>query len=96
MSPELLLWFPEAFEPDSRSLIRALGLELVEVAESDARRFALNLVSDERTVTMTDRAPRVAALLRARGLTVVELPTAQLAKGGGGVRCTALTLHPAP
>ena len=96
VTPNLLLWCPEAFEPESRSRLRSLDVENVEVAESDARRFALNLVSDGRTVTMTDRAPRVAALLRNRGLAVVELPTAQLAKGGGGVRCTALTLHPAP
>lgn len=96
VAPDLLLWCPEAFEPGSRARIRALGPELVEVAECDARRFALNLVSDGRTVTMTDRAPRVAAELRDRGLTVLELPTTQLAKGGGGVRCTALTLHPAP
>ena len=45
---------------------------------------------------MTDRAPRLAAQLRARGLRVVELATGQLAKGGGGVRCTALSLNAAP
>ncbi len=44
------------------------------------------------TVTMTRGAPRLAAALRDRGLHVVELDTTQLAKGGGGVRCTALTL----
>ena len=41
---------------------------------------------------MTSGAPRLAADLRARGLTVVELDTTELHKGGGGVRCTALTL----
>ena len=41
---------------------------------------------------MTSGAPRLAADLRARGFTVVELDTTELHKGGGGVRCTALTL----
>jgi N-dimethylarginine dimethylaminohydrolase len=52
----------------------------------------LNLISDGTTVTMTSGAPRLAAELRERGLHVVELDTTELRKGGGGVRCTALTL----
>jgi N-dimethylarginine dimethylaminohydrolase len=55
----------------------------------------LNLISDATTVTMTSGAPRLAADLRERGLHVVELATTELAKGGGGIRCTALTLDTA-
>jgi N-dimethylarginine dimethylaminohydrolase len=95
-NPRTLAWCPPAFDGPSRDRIRGLGLELIEVSEEEAGRFALNLVSDGRTVTMGDGAPRFAALLRDRGLDVVELATAQLAKGGGGVRCTALSLNPAP
>ncbi|MFE1045686.1 hypothetical protein ACFW5S_07480 [Streptomyces olivaceus] len=58
----------------------------------EAGRFALNLVSDGSTVTMARGVPRLAAELRDRGLEVVEPATTELAKGGGGVRCTALTL----
>jgi N-dimethylarginine dimethylaminohydrolase len=94
--PHTLAWCPQAFDAPSRAVLRGLGLELIEVSPAEAARFALNLVSDGRTVTMTDRAPQLAATLRARGLCVVELPTTQLAKGGGGIRCTALTLHSAP
>lgn len=92
-----LAYYPEALDPASRSRLRWLGLELIEVSPEDARAFALNLVSDGTTVTMTCGAPRLAAELRERGLTVEELDTAELRKGGGGVRCTALTLdNPAP
>jgi N-dimethylarginine dimethylaminohydrolase len=91
-----LAWCPQAFDDTSRRRIRGLGLDLLDVTPAEAARFALNLVSDGRTVTMTDRAPRLAARLRARGLDVVELATTQLSKGGGGVRCTALSLNPAP
>jgi N-dimethylarginine dimethylaminohydrolase len=41
---------------------------------------------------MTSGAPQLGGQLRARGLAVVELATTELRKGGGGVRCTALTL----
>ena len=96
IDPQTLAWCPSAFDELSRRRILDLGRELVEVSPGEAANFALNLVSDGATVTMADRAPRLAATLRARGLQVVELATGQLAKGGGGVRCTALTLNPAP
>ncbi|WP_300014093.1 arginine deiminase-related protein [Pseudonocardia sp.] len=92
---QTLAWFPAAFDGPSRDRIRGLGLDLIEVTPAEAGRFALNLISDGSTVTMTDRAPGLAEQLRDRGLAVVPLSTRELAKGGGGVRCTALTLYPA-
>src|SRR3712207_9504185 len=80
------------FDEPSRERIRGLGLDLIEVTTEEAERFALNLVSDGQTVTMTRGAPRLAAALRSHGLTVVELKTTELQKGGGGIRCTSLTL----
>lgn len=91
-NPHTLAYCPDAFDEPSRRRLRGLGLGLIEVAVSEAERFALNLVSDGTTVTMTAGAPRLAAELAALGLHVVELDTTELKKGGGGVRCTALTL----
>jgi len=91
-----LAYCPQALDEASRRCLRDLGLELIEVSVEEAGRFALNLVSDGTTVTMTRGAPRLAGALRARGLRVVELATTELAKGGGGVRCTALTLDNPP
>lgn len=87
-----LAYCPEALDARSRDTLRALGADLVEVSVEEAGRFALNLVSDGTTVTMARGVPRLAAELRDRGLEVVELATTELAKGGGGIRCTALTL----
>lgn len=91
-SGHTLAYNPEALDAASLRTLRGLGLDLIEVAPAEAANFALNLISDGRTVTMTSGAPRLAADLRALGLTVVELDTTELRKGGGGVRCTALTL----
>ncbi|MCR3719730.1 MULTISPECIES: hypothetical protein [Prauserella salsuginis group] len=91
-NPHTLAWCPEALDRPSRDRIENLGLDLIEVSRGEAEHFALNLISDGDTVTMTRSAPRLAAELRSRGLHVVELSTTELAKGGGGVRCTALTL----
>jgi N-dimethylarginine dimethylaminohydrolase len=92
-----LAYCPQALDGPSCRRLSRLGLELIEVSVDEAARFALNLVSDGRTVTMTQRAPGLAGALLDRGLRVVELDTTELAKGGGGIRCTALTLdNPAP
>lgn len=92
-----LAYCPDALDQDSRGRLHGLGLDLIEVSLAEAGQFALNLISDGTTVTMTSGAPRLAEELRERGLQVVELDTTELKKGGGGIRCTALTLdHPAP
>lgn len=91
-----LAYCPEALDAPSLRRLRGLGLDLIEVTVEEAERFALNLVSDGSVVTMTRGVPRLAAALRERGLRVVELDTTELAKGGGGVRCTALTLDNPP
>lgn len=96
-APHTVAYCPEALDEPSRRRLRGLGVDLIDVSVEEATRFALNLVSDGTTVTMTRGAPQLAAALRARGLRVVELDTTELAKGGGGVRCTALTLdNPLP
>lgn len=92
VGPGVLAYCPQALDVPSRQRLVELGLELIEVSLTEAARFALNLVSDGVTVTMTREAPGLAGALRDRGLAVVELDTTELAKGGGGVRCTALTL----
>lgn len=96
VSPRTLAYCPQALDEGSVRTLRGLGLDLIEVSVEEAARFALNLVSDGVTVTMAQGAPRLAAALRERGLEVVELDTTELAKGGGGIRCTALTLDNPP
>lgn len=96
IAPDTLAYCPRALDARSLRTLRGLGVDLIEVSVEEAARFALNLVSDGTTVTMTRGAPLLAAALRDRGLEVVELDTTELAKGGGGVRCTALTLDNPP
>jgi N-dimethylarginine dimethylaminohydrolase len=90
--PRTIAYCPEALDETSVYELHGLGLDLIKVTVDEAAMFALNLISDGTTVTMTAGAPMLAAELRERGLRVVELDTTELRKGGGGVRCTALTL----
>ncbi len=84
---------PDALTDESVEKIRALkGLDLIEVSEHEAvHRLACNLVSTGEHVVMND-APEYAAAIESYGLTTTRLNNPELAKGGGSVRCTTLTL----
>ncbi len=93
ISPDLIAWCPEAFLPSSQEKIRALSIDKIEVSYEEATKgFACNLVSTGETVIMSANAPLLTAALRAKGLTVLTPKISELAKGGGYIRCTSLTL----
>lgn len=92
INPSLIAYCPEVFDEESQEKILALDIEKIDVSLEEAENFALNLVSDGKTVTMTQGCPELAKNLRERGLEVFELKTTELKKGGGGIRCTSLAL----
>lgn len=90
----LIAWCPEAFTRQSRSLLRDFdGVDKIEVSRAEATQgFACNLVSTGETVIMSNRAPKLKSALEARGFNVATPAITELAKGGGFIRCTTLTL----
>ncbi len=94
ISPELIAWCPEAFMPASQEKLRALPIEKIEISLEEATEaFACNLVSTGQTVVMSAHAPHFKAVLESRGLQVITPEISELAKGGGYIRCTTLTLQ---
>jgi N-dimethylarginine dimethylaminohydrolase len=91
----LIAWCPEAFLPESRQKLSQFdGVEKIEVSFTEAKEaFACNLISTGETVIMSARAPLFTAELRQRGFTVITPEISELAKGGGYIRCTTLTLN---
>jgi len=90
---DLIVWCPEAFLPESQAKIRALDLEKIEVSLDEAMYgFACNLVSTGETVVMSAHAPQLQAAIEAKGLRTITPEIQELAKGGGYIRCTTLTL----
>ncbi len=94
LSPNLIGWCPKAFTPESQAKIRAISdLDKIEVSYAEATQgFACNLVSTGETVIMSADAPEYRAAIAAHGLKVVTPSVVELAKGGGYIRCTTLTL----
>jgi N-dimethylarginine dimethylaminohydrolase len=93
LSEDLIAWCPEAFLPESQAKIRTLDIEKIEVSLDEAvHGFACNLVSTGETVVMSAHAPQFQKELESRGLHIITPEITELAKGGGYIRCTTLTL----
>lgn len=90
----LIAYCPEAFTPESQKILEEFDkVDKVIVSLKEAKEaFATNLVSTGETVVMSAKAPRLAEELRARGLRVLTPEISDLAKGGGYIRCTTLTI----
>jgi N-dimethylarginine dimethylaminohydrolase len=90
---DLIAWCPEAFTPESQEKLRAVPIEKIEVSLDEAMKgFACNLVSTGETVVMSAHAPLFKAAIEAKGLKTITPEISELAKGGGYIRCTTLTL----
>lgn len=93
LSEDLIAWCPAAFTDASQDILRALPIKKIEVTLEEAvNGFACNLVSTGKTVIMSDKAPLLAAQLEAHGFETIRPEITELAKGGGYIRCTTLTL----
>ncbi|MEO6109493.1 MAG: arginine deiminase-related protein [Candidatus Saccharimonadales bacterium] len=91
----LIAYCPDAFMPESRELLAAFdGVNKIELSLDEAQHaFAGNLVSTGETVIMSAHAPELKAKFEALGLKVITPEISELAKGGGYIRCTTLTLN---
>ena len=90
----LIAYCPDAFTTESRAILAAFeGVDKIVVSIKEATHaFACNLVSTGQTVIMSAHAPALKAALEARGLVVLTPEVAELAKGGGYIRCTTLSI----
>ena len=90
-----IAYCPEAFTPESQQILSKLeGFDKIIVSETEAKQaFACNLVSTGKTVIMSDSAPKLKAALEQRGIQVLTPAVSELAKGGGYIRCTSLSLN---
>ena len=91
----LIAYCPEAFTPESQEILEAFdGVDKITVSLEEATTaFACNLVSTGETVIMSAHAPLLKQALEAEGLNVLTPEVAELAKGGGYIRCTTLTIE---
>lgn len=89
-----IAYCPQAFTAESqKSLAELEGFDKIIVSETEAKEaFACNLVSTGEAAVMSARAPGLKAELERHGLRVFTPEITELAKGGGYIRCTTLSI----
>jgi N-dimethylarginine dimethylaminohydrolase len=94
IDPELIAYCPKAFTDQSNEIIASLpNIRKIPVSFAEARDcYALNLLSDSQNVFMSATALGLQKQLRRLGKNVIPLAAPELTKGGGFIRCVALTL----
>ena len=89
----LVAYYPAAFSPGSRRVLRRLFPDAVVADDADAACLGLNAVSDGRNVVLPVEATGLAARLAERGFTPVPVPIGELRKSGGGPKCCTMELR---
>lgn len=90
----LIAYCPNAFVESSRRMLEDMTeVEKIVVSEVEAREaFACNLISTGDVVVMSANAPDFASELETHGFGLLRPEINELAKGGGYIRCSTLTL----
>lgn len=70
----------------------AFGENIIWVSETDARNFACNAISIDRSVIMHKVSAELKSALRQRGLEVIEADVSEFLKAGGACKCLTLEI----
>ncbi|MFJ5552284.1 dimethylargininase [Streptomyces sp. NPDC093225] len=89
-----VMYFPEAFSPGSRAVLRRLFPDALVATEADAAALGLNAVSDGLHVLLPQEALGLFEPLRDRGFEPIGMDLGELLKGGGSVKCCTQELRP--
>jgi N-dimethylarginine dimethylaminohydrolase len=92
LKPGVAIYFPGAFDGYGRQVLKELVPELIEVEDSEARRFACNAVVVGNTVVTNTGCDQLHAELARRGFTPRETPLDEFVKAGGSAKCLTLRL----
>ncbi|MCU1691245.1 MAG: amidinotransferase, partial [Frankiales bacterium] len=93
LTEDVVAVYPPAFAPESLAALRGRVRVVVEVEEADALVLGLNGVSDGLHVVLEEEATGFAAQLRALGFVPVPVPTSELRRSGGSVKCCTQELR---
>lgn len=89
-----VMYFPPAFDDESRGLIEARIPEAkrIAISEEDALAFACNAVNIDDTVVVNRATPAFVKALAAKKLNVIQTPLSEFMKAGGSAKCLTLRL----
>ena len=92
LSYESAMYYPPAFTPSALKKLKGLDLDLIEVDEYDAMRFACNSVVFQEHVLMPAGPRKIVEDLTKRGYQVQQIESDEFLKSGGSLQCMTLWL----
>ncbi|MGW1278675.1 dimethylargininase [Streptomyces tsukubensis] len=92
LAPDEIMYYPAAFSPGSRAVLREMFPDAVLATDQDAAVFGLNAFSDGLNVVLPQAATGLIARLKERGFNPVGVSLGELLKAGGSVKCCTLVL----
>ncbi|MGM1063150.1 dimethylargininase [Saccharothrix sp. Mg75] len=93
LADDLVAYYPDAFSPGSRQVLRRLFPDAVIATEADAACLGLNAVSDGRNVVLPVEATHLADQVARRGFEPHFVDISELRKSGGGPKCCTMELR---
>ncbi|HEX4762878.1 MAG TPA: arginine deiminase-related protein [Usitatibacter sp.] len=89
------LYFPPAFDEESRATIEARvpAARRIAISEEDALNFACNAVNIDDTVVVNKATAAFVKALAGKGFNVVQTPLSEFMKAGGSAKCLTLRLN---
>nr|WP_310315091.1 dimethylargininase [Saccharothrix longispora] len=93
LADDLVAYYPDAFSPGTRQVLRRLFPDAVIATEADAACLGLNAVSDGRNVVLPVEATHLADQVARRGFEPHFVDISELRKSGGGPKCCTMELR---
>lgn len=93
LTEDTLMYFPGAFDEDSRRALRERFPRVIEASEVDAAGFGLNAISDGENVVLSASATGLIDALREHGFNPIGMDMSEFRKSGGAVKCCTLELR---
>ncbi|MHA5051045.1 dimethylargininase [Streptomyces sp. SD15] len=92
LSSDEVMYYPAAFSPGSRAVLREMFPDAVLASDQDAAVFGLNAFCDGLNVLLPQAATGLIAQLKERGFNPIGVSLGELLKAGGSVKCCTLAL----
>ncbi len=85
--------YAKAFAGKSvETLDHAFGEKIVWISEEDARNFACNAISIDRSIIMHRASAELKSVLSTRGFEIIEADVSEFLKAGGACKCLTLEI----
>ncbi len=92
VSPELLAYYPPAFDAAANRALEALPGDKILISEHDALRFGGNAIVAGDQIVLNAGCGELAEALGSRGYTVHATDLSEFLKSGGSAKCLVLAL----